>query len=367
MHQILIILLSMLFGACVNYLLERLKKKQQSKEERQEYTEGLFREMLENFSDLDMFDNRTILKPLHTEVCKNWLKKYTISLGDIWRSVEEYNKKIEELEHQKDNKESINNKIFEIRTAIYKVYAHIKEKKLHFRIGVINDRRALSKWGVMPPGYYLERLKKCNIEVHYISIKQLFSQQLWKFDCVINPYGEFFYTLNTRDIQGDTPCKSKVVKILKNFIEKGGIWVHTGGFPFHDVYNIKTGNSLPIELTTCLDLEIKRGKQGKVIISDKGLSVIGHETFSFERAYRTLSNATEVLAEIDSNGERMGAILGYKKIGKGIFVHYGGMHKLTDSLNERKKVAEKLILIVKYLAFKYEYYKHWKEDSDEIF
>jgi hypothetical protein len=82
-----------------------------------------------------------------------------------------------------------------------------------------------------------------------------------EFAVVVNPFGEEYPEINRRS--------KSAFYVIKNFIEDGGVYVNTAGFPFFYAWDVLEGREYPIsEETIVLPTSIQIKEDGVPVISE---------------------------------------------------------------------------------------------------
>lgn len=197
--------------------------------------------------------------------------------------------------------------------------------------------------GIAPPEFFFKKLNKYGAQ--YINpIDVLDINKLNKFKIIINPYGEYYFLADRKDQKQNLIM---MVDIIKKFIEKDGIWVHAGGYPFHNAVFLKTGETIETGgiASRNLGLIIEGGDGSGTITTTNKIYLIEYMTWRCEHS-RNLQNCHEVYAIVETKKGKSNIFASFN-IGKGKFIHYGGMHSVPE---EAENAAEIICKLIKYYA-----------------
>ncbi|MCX9086309.1 MAG: hypothetical protein OIN90_01930 [Candidatus Methanoperedens sp.] len=196
--------------------------------------------------------------------------------------------------------------------------------------------------GIASPEFFYDELKKYG--AHYIDPYDVLDlNKINKFKIIINPYGEDYFLADRNEIR-DEPT----LDTIKKFLELGGIWVHTGGYPFYRAVFLKTGEltSTAQVVSENFGLIIRERSGGNIIPSATGIYLIGDKPWKCKGS-RNLENSTEVYAVVETEKGKLN-ILSSINIGKGKFIHYGGIHAIYE---ESRFAAKAVCKLIKYYVF----------------
>jgi len=89
------------------------------------------------------------------------------------------------------------------------------------------------------PDFWKNRLQGLNATSDMFEIKEINAEEICEeFAIVVNPFGEAYPEIDVKN--------KAVFYIIKNYIEDGGIYVNTAGFPFFYAWNVKEGKDYPV-------------------------------------------------------------------------------------------------------------------------
>lgn len=133
---------------------------------------------------------------------------------------------------------------FIAKIAFLNGYVTGKEEKVCSKYPFTNEAKDFWKNKILSQSTETERFEI--IETNITNISE-------EFAIVINPFGEIYPEIN---------LKSKIAfNVIKNFIEEGGIYVNTAGFPFFYAWNVVEGKDYPLSEETIFmpNIEINKG------------------------------------------------------------------------------------------------------------
>jgi len=230
-----------------------------------------------------------------------------------------------------------------LRSDLLQLYEFFAPSHADHPIGIFKNsvipfaKGRCGRWGIATPEEYYEKLK--NYGVSYVNPFK--GHSVWKkYKMIINPYGEYYFVKDEKEM-------TRVPDIIKEFLSTGGIWIHAGGYPFYAAFfwKKKREQSDTIFIAEEIGLEIAQTGQMSVgtIIPD-GVGYLGRINWRCENGVRSLVNADRVFAAANVNEKQMN-VLATKVVGKGLFVHYGGLHPINTK--ESEKITNMLCQLIK--------------------
>lgn len=305
-------IVSLCVSIAVNLFLDRVRKRAANRERIAELSLKFLQELTSNYKKVQRY------QPVETEVIRRMISTVALNpdirrvLDSLCSLFDAYNERVLAGEDIVD---------LGIEKAMLSVYAQPFLSN-GIRVGIIYSPKfrhhsdgVYGHWGIASPAFFRKQLKNfscCDISPYnYESILEC--------DIVINPYGEAWVLKNCEE---NTILKA--LNTLEEFLVKGGIWIHTGGFPFHFVCDpsgrvrVKVGGEIRKRLGLSFiavpsDVESPElTKEAKLILGDVDLSP--------GAGYRVCTNADRVWIKVAS-----GAVVGFKKIGEGGIFFQGGL------------------------------------------
>lgn len=90
------------------------------------------------------------------------------------------------------------------------------------------------------PDFWKNKVKKLNSSSgNRFEIKEINASEINEdFAMVLNPFGEEYPEIDLKN--------KPIFHLIKNYIEDGGVLIHTGGFPFFYAWDVKEGKEYPI-------------------------------------------------------------------------------------------------------------------------
>jgi len=232
----------------------------------------------------------------------------------------------------------------DIHRCLLELYETFAPHSVSQRIGIFRNVIISTKigccgqWGVATPEEYREELEKYG--ARYIDPFQG-HDVLKSCKIIINPYGEYYFVRDERALE-------RFAEMIKMFFETGCIWIHVGGYPFYTAFIKKQRKFVPTGSTVAeeIGLEIQSAYHGGEIIPSmpEGVRYLVHGSWRCVGGVRSLRNVDLVYATARSEKDNMN-VLATKRIGRGLFIHYGGMHPV-----KQKEVISSLCRLIKRIA-----------------
>jgi len=89
------------------------------------------------------------------------------------------------------------------------------------------------------PDFWKVKFQRLNATQDIYEIKEINAEEISEeFAIVVNPFGEAYPEIDMKN--------KAVFYIIKNYIEDGGVYVNTAGFPFFYAWNVKEGKEHPV-------------------------------------------------------------------------------------------------------------------------
>lgn len=351
-------------GALVSYYLDKIKRKQAEEEkknnEKIDIRHAFFAEIWGNLINLEnAIEERRLL---HDIYYKTSLKDFhhRLSYEEInmvkstYSEIEEFNESIRVLKtnFSESSANELRKEIPTLRSELIDTFERFAPDDLEGNISIIKGEnipleggQICGHHGIAPPEFFFKELNKYG--ARYITpFDVLDYNKIEKFKIIINPYGEDHFFIDEKDL-----IQRRMVDTIKRFIQSGGIWIHAGGYPFHQGINLKTGRSTSTggTISQILDLIIKSGGRGTITTANtKGEYIIGNMDWQCIDS-RILQNSQEVYSLVKSEKGELN-IFSSINIGKGKFIHYGGMHVTPE---EGEFAAKAVCKLIKYYGIPY--------------
>lgn len=306
-------IVSLCVSIAVNLLLDAIRKRSANREKLAELSLNLLQELAYNYKMVKR------CQPVSIEVANKMISFVALSF-DFRKLLS----KLINLFNVYNDKIVTGGDVASLRLeeAILNVYSH----PILFngiKVGIICSPRfkrptsgTCGHWGIAPPSFYKEHLK--NFSCHYISPSNF--ESILECDIVINPYGEAWVLKNTEE-----RTIFEAIGVLKRFLEKGGIWVHTGGLPFHIACDPAGRNRMEVgaEVRRQLGLSFRSASfdEETFELTEEAKRVLGDVELLPGAAYRVCTNADRVWIKFAGK-----ALVGFKSIGKGGIIFQGGLH-----------------------------------------
>ncbi|MEM3365662.1 MAG: hypothetical protein QXM93_04510, partial [Candidatus Methanomethyliaceae archaeon] len=302
-------IVSLFVSIAVNVLIDAIRRRVARREKYLEVNLALLREVKTNWralAKMEQLEKTVLERVLESDILTPKLRKACEQLADL---VVEYN----------TNHEERANLCVPLKKLLLDVYSDLKNPT---RIGIIYSSRyqqategECGHWGIATPQFFREHFK--NYAWLYITPSAF--ARIRECDIVINPYGEAWVLEDISDRSILESCN-----ILQEFWKQGGIWVHTGGYPFHfacDPSGRKQKLLGPRKRQLGLSFEsVSSSSEELPNVSEEVTLLIGEVGFTSVAGYRVCSDANEVWVRVGNK-----ALVGFKKIGNGGLLFQGAL------------------------------------------
>jgi len=231
---------------------------------------------------------------------------------------------------------------FELRRDLVQLYEIFATPLTGHNVGIFKNpaipstRGKCGRWGIASPEWYYNELKQYGARF----INPFGTYDMWKkYKVIINPYGEYYFVKNDKEL-------TNFINTIKTFIENGGIWVHTGGYPFYAAFIWKRKKEESGTTFIAEELGIIVEQVGSVDVATvipEGVRYLGRMNWRCEDGARSVRNADTVYAMAKYKESNVN-VLASKIIGNGLFLHYGGLHnKFSKEVNKVEKIMCQLL------------------------
>ena len=324
---------SLVVTLLVNLILDKVRKRSATRTQWLHRAYNLSTELVRNYQRIEKrmpVENRALDEFIN-------FPKQTFGnialLKSIKKKTDAYNEILSAPEASLDK---LNTSIKELKKEIFSAFTLVPNP---IRVAILNVPKfqprtiqgACGVWGIARPSFYKNNLQ--NFSCQYI--RSLVPSELQKYEIIINPYGEVFFLRTLHD-----QALEEFAQSFKEFLDTGGIWVHTGGLLFHLVSSPKRKKQKFVGVGSRI-----RDAIGVVwaYSSSSGpmhIRVLDEELTVYGGAYRICKDADISWGEI--NGE---TVFGFKRVGSGGIMFYGGLHAEMEVKRIPKLVVKALNLL----------------------
>lgn len=131
---------------------------------------------------------------------------------------------------------------------LMKTSRHPEEVRVAVLHGTEDWGQCPSKYSKYGPDDWWSRLKSEGFQVEKISAMNIEEEEVGRFDAIINPFGEYYPEADAK--------KGRTLKALCAYIENGGSFVLTGGWPFYYAWTPSGIRRRPSTLRKTFGIEV---------------------------------------------------------------------------------------------------------------